>query len=1067
MTSASSNNPAEVGPVRVFTGDTEDFREYRRWKTWCLNKMLTMDKLSEAARGAYIMTLLAGKAYETVEHLDPADYQKKDGDKLIWQLLDARFPKLDAVDELSEILSEVFSLKAREGETMKQWSARATELFDRCNRKAGVSFPDEAKGWILLNRAMLNDEQRAVVVSRARGDLKRESIASALRSCYPDLVIKRKGAASVEETLAVQPSDPQDLAEELDFEDVEEFLTDHTGRDLPQGEDEGYPEQEVAEVLAASWREKRQELNKLQRTRQFQKAKDVRRSFRVEIEELKKQTTCNKCGKRGHWARECRSGNKGSGKGSAPSGSTSTSGVAMVESELDFVAMASERPSMLERLQLKRVQEATACPPFEIMLISSPGFGVLDSGCGRTIIGKATLLEFERLWKQQGVVIPQPVSEVHQFRFGNGHVETSTESVCIPVWLAGKRGSIRAAIVSGSAPLLISRTALKALQASIDFHNDELRVFNEVVIPLKTNAAGQYVIQLMQDSSPSQVKAPLFEEVMLTELPPLPALHASDPRKPPCNSPSEDQEPTESEDASAANADHRSSASYSKPFVEGPSTDAAAMRCWVQEDSGVSKIPWVSSCGPSWHTIHKRVVLDAVTKRVLASHEFQDRQSQRMSIVPLPPHSGHVITKFFHTDPRVASETIPGEGDCVWVPSAHQFRQLNKQIEVCHETLVSQTEPVIVQEVFSPPRFALEVKAHGLKAFSYDLKNGFDLSTRSDRSRVEEALEKHPPELLVLCPPCTDEGGWFFLNSSKWDRLQYLKRVAQSRSFIKWCCKLFHQQVNRGKRALFEHPTGAKTWSYPEVQSLCRKHYTVKLHMCRYGMQLPGSERFIRKSTRLLVSHEDMQVLSKLCEGVGKHEAHDVVAGRWPGVSSVSQYAGQYPRPFVKAVLHTVPAFRDRTSQNEVLEVIEDDLSASAWNEVNAVARVSVRTDEELKPVLMKLHKNLGHPPNHDLVRVLKHGQASEQALKLAKDLSCDFCKSQSRPSVPLPAQSRRITEVNHQVGLDVKLLQGWRVNQKIKALNLVDYASGFQRMIPFFEPETSSVIRQLYQDNF
>ena len=438
-----------------------------------------------------------------------------------------------------------------------------------------------------------------------------------------------------------------------------------------------------------------------------------------------------------------------------------------------------------------------------------------------------------------------------------------------------------------------------------------------------------------------------------------------------------------------------------------------------------------------------------------------------MSIVPLPPHSGHVITKFFHTDPRVASETIPGEGDCVWVPSAHQFRQLNKQIEVCHETLVSQTEPVIVQEVFSPPRFALEVKAHGLKAFSYDLKNGFDLSTRSDRSRVEEALEKHPPELLVLCPPCTDEGGWFFLNSSKWDRLQYLKRVAQSRSFIKWCCKLFHQQVNRGKRALFEHPTGAKTWSYPEVQSLCRKHYTVKLHMCRYGMQLPGSERFIRKSTRLLVSHEDMQVLSKLCEGVGKHEAHDVVAGRWPGVSSVSQYAGQYPRPFVKAVLHTVPAFRDRTSQNEVLEVIEDDLSASAWNEVNAVARVSVRTDEELKPVLMKLHKNLGHPPNHDLVRVLKHGQASEQALKLAKDLSCDFCKSQSRPSVPLPAQSRRITEVNHQVGLDVKLLQGWRVNQKIKALNLVDYASGFQRMIPFFEPETSSVIRQLYQDNW
>eukprot|EP00435_Cladocopium_sp_Y103_P031712 s1210_g8.t1 len=121
-----------------------------------------MDKLSEASRGAYIMTLLTGKAYESVEHLEPADYQKKDGDKVIWTILDGRFPKLETVDELGEILTEVFALRGREGETMKQWTARASELFDRLNRKTGVAFPEEARGWILLNRAMLTDEQRAV-----------------------------------------------------------------------------------------------------------------------------------------------------------------------------------------------------------------------------------------------------------------------------------------------------------------------------------------------------------------------------------------------------------------------------------------------------------------------------------------------------------------------------------------------------------------------------------------------------------------------------------------------------------------------------------------------------------------------------------------------------------------------------------------------------------------------------------------------------------------------------------------------------------------------------------------
>jgi hypothetical protein len=71
---------------------------------------------------------------------------------------------------------------------------------------------------------MLTDEQRAVVVSRSRGDLKRESIASALRSCYPDLVIRKRGVAYVEEALAVQgPRDDEIEDDEAEFDDVCQF----------------------------------------------------------------------------------------------------------------------------------------------------------------------------------------------------------------------------------------------------------------------------------------------------------------------------------------------------------------------------------------------------------------------------------------------------------------------------------------------------------------------------------------------------------------------------------------------------------------------------------------------------------------------------------------------------------------------------------------------------------------------------------------------------------------------------------------------------------------------------
>ena len=1058
MTSqASSSSTGDFGAVRVFSGEAEDSREYKRWKTWCMNKMLTMEKLGETARGAFIMTLLTGKAYETIEHLEPSEYQKKDGDQVIWKLLDARFPKQDTVDELNETLTDVFGLRAREGETMKQWAARATELFDRCSRKAGVSFPEEAKGWILLNRAQLTDEQRAVVVSRARGDLKRESIASALRSCYPEMTIKRKGVAMVDEALAVADSGVEDdpVIPGDDFDDVQQLLADHLfGPDEEQVEE--LLEADVAEVLAATWRERRQELNRLQKTRQYGKIREVKKAYRVEVEELKRASTCHRCGQKGHWSRECRnppSNAKGGSKGkpSQPSGAAIVETPPVAE-EVDFVASVQDCLTLKQQVyQLIADRQptipTTALP--EILLVSSPGYGVLDSGCGRTIIGRTTLNEFITLWRQRGIPVPELTPETHQFRFGNGHVETSKESISLPVWLAGRHGLIKAAIVQGSAPLLISRTALKALKASLDFEFDQLKLFGGEVIDLKTNSAGQYIVNLLESKTKNEQPKSEFTEVMIST----PEVCSDESQEPP-------------EDRSEVNQPLPSSEPVVNETSPVKGTDPCEPLCWSQEDSGGQYIPWVSKVGPTWCKVRRRVVIDAVSRRVLADHVFNKPINQRDTIHPLPQNSGHVITRFFHTDENCDSSDALGESPSQWQPTSKQSRQLTAQLKTCQEVLASAKNTVLVQEVFSPPRFKTAVEEKGFKGHSFDLVNGFDLSTRADRKRVEKSLETEPPELLVLCPPCTDEGGWFHLNSTRWERWEYLRRVARSRSFIRWCCKLFREQLARGKRAVFEHPTGAKTWSYAEVQSLCRKHHTVKLHMCRYGMQLPGSDNLIRKSTRLLVSHDDMQELAKLCPGPPEHETHDTVKGSWPGVPSVSKYVSRYPPQFVEAVLNTVPAYRNH-QPSEVLIVENDDLGPTQWSQVDAVAQLMDKSDDELKPVLMKLHKNLGHPPNHDLVRVLKNSQASDQAIRLAKELTCPICESQRKPSVPLPAQPRKISEVNQQVGLDIKHLRGWLPNQKIKALNLVDYASGFQKMIPFFVTETSAVIRQLFQEHW
>ena len=152
-----------AGGIRYFSGEAEDHREYRRWKLWLLNKFQTLDKLPKEARGSYLFTCLTGKALETVEHLEPTEYQKEGGETVLLSLLDNRFPQRDETDELAEVLNEVFSLRARDGESLRNWISRATELFDRCERKSGVKFPEEARGFMLLKWSGLNEEQQAVV----------------------------------------------------------------------------------------------------------------------------------------------------------------------------------------------------------------------------------------------------------------------------------------------------------------------------------------------------------------------------------------------------------------------------------------------------------------------------------------------------------------------------------------------------------------------------------------------------------------------------------------------------------------------------------------------------------------------------------------------------------------------------------------------------------------------------------------------------------------------------------------------------------------------------------------
>ena len=65
--------------------------------------------------------------------------------------------------------------------------------------------------------------------------------------------------------------------------------------------------------------------------------------------------------------------------------------------------MVSPTSTLLDRLRNRAIVSADALSeppktealPSETLLVSSPGFGVLDSGCGRSIIGIKTFEQFQ------------------------------------------------------------------------------------------------------------------------------------------------------------------------------------------------------------------------------------------------------------------------------------------------------------------------------------------------------------------------------------------------------------------------------------------------------------------------------------------------------------------------------------------------------------------------------------------------------------------------------------------------------------------------------------------------
>jgi len=117
-------------------------------------------------------------------------------------------------------------------------------------------------------------------------------------------------------------------------------------------------------------------------------------------------------------------------------------------------------------------------------LMHDAGFGVVDTGCGRGVVGEATLGCHVEALARHGLQVEELESRPHRFKYGNGESDMSFKRVQIPIFVKGREMRMRLHVVPGEVPLLISKRFLKSLGARVELDSNDL-YFSKIGIKTK------------------------------------------------------------------------------------------------------------------------------------------------------------------------------------------------------------------------------------------------------------------------------------------------------------------------------------------------------------------------------------------------------------------------------------------------------------------------------------------------------------------------------------------------------------------------------------------------------
>eukprot|EP00913_Durusdinium_trenchii_P017481 g16427.t1 len=343
-----------------------------------------------------------------------------------------------------------------------------------------------------------------------------------------------------------------------------------------------------------------------------------------------------------------------------------------------------------------------------------------------------------------------------------------------------------------------------------------------------------------------------------------------------------------------------------------------------------------------------------------------------------------------------------------------------------------------------------------------DLKYGHDLRDPRCRSSVVSQIRSLRPTMVWMAPPCTVWCGFSNLN---YDRQQRRRLRAKEKPFLELIDEVIVEQHRHGGFAVVENPKTSAIWQEPVLQRWVgdANSMLASVDLCRYGMTSEGGHIPLKKSLSLLcTSRTFAEQISKTCD---RSHDHQPIQGRETARSAVypTSFANAVVRAFDKHVCQgrvpttvfavDAPAGSDRATP---AEEPEEDPEEPAEYGANAVS-FKGRVNPTVASLLKRVHQNLGHPPNKELVKHLRIGGAPPAVVQAAEQLKCRTCEKSSKAKVQKISSPVVYLDFNEAIAADILWVDTIDAKNK-PCLNIVDLASTYQVVVPLRSTKSEEV---------